>query len=529
MEYIVITLAGLALAAASFYVATLNIGWTLPKALYLLSGGAFVGGLIGFLLWLTPFPFPGTVAVGSGIVAAIVGFAANLAIVPPAETWFFAPALFKDPASPFDIRECRQATSGLNLIIESGLALETFSAAIPMGRVVLDGFAEQSDPPRAGTGVIEVRCRDGSEAYIPIRIESAPLFSDQEALGRFIESGTLSGADLADHQARLAVIFDRWRTVITGPLEEIGKAHSPSELTRNVVQRALEAPTFQDAEGWYSYLDLVRDETYALGMNPDLACAENPQGLIVRVGDVKFSTEAEETLASRAVNAMIADTAAAIFAKLAPTSREDEMSFLLFEQDEALEALKAETLTDLDAERAKLLAEQRKAAARRKRVLEAKKVGMSDPAVYAASLAGAKGNVQKMVTDYRGVYEELLVDLAEAEEDEKSDELLGEFKVRYAEAKNVVDEKKSAIKKMEAASAAGRLTGEFKARYEEYDRELERSRSLSYRLAAAGEDANFVSIAGLEGLGGNGVEGLRAVGNMMEARLLSTAKTGGGK
>lgn len=497
MTYIILTLAGLVLGVLFLGIAAQDIQSTSAKILACMAGGIFVAGLTGFLLSLTPFPYYGTGALAAGTVAFVVSSLYGWKTVDPGILKVFQPSLLRANDAPLNINECQLVTPGTSLVWE---IMSAFVADIPIGQIILDGATD------VDKGVTDVRFRDGSMGKFPFRIEGTPLFSDRESLGRFLAAGTQSGESLSNHGARLSVIYDRWRTTILGPLETAAATRKPSEITRDVIQQALEATP----AGGVSAIELLRRESAALGLDPAT--------IIVRVGDITFSDEAKETMATAANNAMIAATQEEIFNRLAPKGVDAVKAELLADQAAEQAKLERATPIDLVSVKAEILGRQKKSAGRKLRPLKAKLDSMPPIADYTRSIAGQKDVAQREAR-YRAEYMTLSEEVAEAEEDEKTDDLFGEFLAEFKEQEKRSKDQAGTIADLKAANAAGRLTGTFKQKLDDYEALLQQVRSRAFSLAQAGEDASFITIAGLENAGAVGAEGLHGVLRATEGRV----------
>ena len=502
MTYITITLAGLVLGVLFLGIAACDIQSASAKILACLAGGIFTAGLTGFLFSLTPFPYPGTVALAAGAIVSVVCLRNSLVEVEPGMLKVFQPSLFRNQETLFSIDECQLVTSGTSLIWES---IAAFVTDVPIGQIILDG----ADNP--AEGATEVRFKDGSMGTVPFRIEGTPLFSDRSALGRFVVAGTSSGTSLSSHEARLSVIYDRWRTTILGLLETVAAAKKPSEVTRDIIQQALESAS----AGSISGIELIRRESAALGLDPAT--------IIVRVGDITFSDKAKETMATAANNAMIAAAQEEIFIRLAPKSAAAVKAELLAQQAAEQAKLERAAPVDLTSVRSEILTRQKKAAGRKLRPLQAKLGSMPSIADYIKSVAGQKDAAQREAK-YRAEYVTLSGEVAEAEEDERTDDLFGEFLEEFKEQEKRSKDHTGAIADLKAANVAGRLTGAFKQKLDDYEALLQQVRSRAFSLAQAGEDASFITIAGLENAGAVGAEGLHGVLRATEGRVGSSKK-----
>jgi hypothetical protein len=148
---------------------------------------------------------------------------------------------------------------------------------------------------------------------------------------------------------------------------------------------------------------------------------------------------------------------------------------------------------------------------------------MPSIADYIKSVAGQKDAAQREAK-YRAEYVTLSGEVAEAEEDERTDDLFGEFLAEFKEQEKRSKDHTGAIADLKAANVAGRLTGAFKQKLDDYEALLQQVRSRAFSLAQAGEDASFITIAGLENAGAVGAEGLHGVLRATEGRVGSSKK-----
>lgn len=508
MTYLAMTLMGLASFAlcagfAAYYV------WQTPQkiaACVSLGGAAF--GATGFLLSLAGLGGSVLWPLAVGTIVTILTVLGSWKEVPPGAVQVFQPSIFRlYPDDVFAIEECQVVAPGNQFIWSSTVKLV---ATIPFGRIILDG-AKNSE-----LGIIDVRFGEGSTGKVPFRVEATPLFSDLSALGRFIEAGTASGAGIDNNEERLNVMFRRLRSVILGPIETASASMLPHKVTRDAIQSSLERPLGNQNR---STLEIVREEAYDLGLDPE--------SVVLRIGDIVFSDETKKTLATSADNAMIARTQQTIYEALAPKSAEARRAELLADQKEALAKAKGESSPAAPNEtKEKLLARQRKAIKRKLAPLEAQLKGLPTVEAYARAVAGQKDAANREARNLAS-RQKLEGEIALLKADEADEDLLDEFLDEYRREEENRKKREAEIQDLERACAAERLTGAFRQKLEEYEALLREISRRAYSLAQAGEDASFITIAGLEGVGATGIDGINHILRATEGRFPTGSRKGG--
>jgi hypothetical protein len=428
----------------------------------------------------------------------------------------------------FDIRECKIAAPGPRVY---NRFLTRIVTDIPLGTI-------------SETVKIDVRYKDYG-GHVEIRVDSVLDTEDEAAMETYVmATDPLKG--LNNREARIQ-FMDTWLREKSPHVFELIAAELRSleveapEIQEVFTQRDERAMRFFGTQSFHQYLR--REMRKSLGL-PDKDQTENDSvGTTITVTNIFLHLKAEETLDRRTTNEQTLRNAEQLWQAFSPKETAAVKHELLVEQGAEIAALK-KGAKNLDNRRAEILAEQQAAALARltrlQTVHEAKvkplvyqRLVLGDqpilgtaptappgtpqgaptpPSVPPVNPAGGKGRgmpeLLEKVSNYAADYAAEAASIQEAAADAGSKNLTPESLKKFQEDEAKETERSKRLAALEAANGGRNLGPGYAETMADYESKLTKLRMECFRLAASNLDITSVSIAGLEGLGGGGAEGV---------------------